>query len=63
MRADQTEEMERDAGAPDEDAIEQNPQAAGEAAKQGSGLPEGFSIEQMLRGEDGSDKADKAEEA
>src|SRR5436305_876112 len=57
MRADQTEEMERDAGAPDEDAIEQNPQAAGEATKQGSGLPEGFSIEQMLRGEDGSDKA------
>jgi phospholipid/cholesterol/gamma-HCH transport system ATP-binding protein len=53
MRANETEEMERDAGAPDEDRTNQ------ESDKQGSGLPTGFSLEHMLRrGEN-----DQAEEA
>jgi hypothetical protein len=50
MRAEETEEMERAAGAPDEGDAER--------AKQGSGLPEGFDLEQMLRNNKG-----RAEEA
>src|SRR5207248_803651 len=84
MSAEETEEMERAAGAPDEDGTRASEEkdadaadaeaddenvhvlpasreddarderdtgdvTAGEAAKQGSGLPEGFSLEQMLR--------------
>jgi phospholipid/cholesterol/gamma-HCH transport system ATP-binding protein len=53
MRANETEEMERDAGAPDEDRTNR------ESEKPGSGLPSGFSLEQMLRKGDN----DQAEEA
>jgi len=79
MSAEETEDMERAAGAPDEDGTRASEEkdadaddenvhvlpasreddarderdtgdvTAGEAAKQGSGLPEGFSLEQMLR--------------
>jgi phospholipid/cholesterol/gamma-HCH transport system ATP-binding protein len=46
MKAEETEEMERDAGAPDEDERARSNESGG---KQGSGLPEDFSLEDMLR--------------
>jgi phospholipid/cholesterol/gamma-HCH transport system ATP-binding protein len=59
MSAEETEEMERSAGAPDErdEGSADHKGGTSEKNKQGSGLPEGFSLEQMLR----SDKGRKQE--
>ena len=58
MSAEETEEMERAAGAPDDrssddggDAGDDGGGGESDKGKQGSGLPEGFSLEQMLRGD------------
>ena len=48
------EEMERDAGAPDE----HDTKKGSDEDKQGSGLPTNFSLEQMLR--DGEKRAEEA---